>query len=96
MRLFETGPLQRNRRRPFRSGQPELLKALYRPSSERPPGPPWPYGGDDSATFNRTGFSTAGSDPVWNACGQPPWASMLSSISAMTRIVSFRATMVFW
>ena len=39
--------------------------------------------------------ASSASDPVWNASGQPPWASMTSSISAMIRMVSFRATTIF-
>ena len=33
---------------------------------------------------------------VWNASGQPPLASMTSSISAMMWMVSLRATTIFW
>ena len=33
---------------------------------------------------------------VTNAPGQPPWASITSSISAMMRMVSRRATTIFW
>ena len=39
--------------------------------------------------------AASASDPVWKASGQPPWASITSSISAMIRMVSFRATTIF-
>lgn len=46
--------------------------------------------------FHAPPFVPESERSVTNAPGQPPWASMTSSISAMMRMVSFRATTIFW
>lgn len=52
---------------------------------------------DDGLGFRGTELlgSYAGAG-AWNAAGQPPCVSITSSISAINRIVSCRATTIFW